>query len=181
MWEYKNCKLPINVTNKHGCYQAILKPAKEQLDAMLSHYSRVLVFRLDLHVYDYTGSNDKVSKMLRQLKLWLKEKYDMEATGHLWVREVEKAKQQHYHFVIMLNGHKIRYPKKVIEWIESYWTLRNEPKPYTPRECYTMIKRNDQATYNKAFYRLSYLAKERSKGYKDKTANNYSTSRIKPR
>ena len=149
------------------------------MDSMQSRHSRVLVFRLDLHVYDYTGTNTKISKMLRQLKLWLSNKYEMDNIGHIWVREMEKAKSQHYHLAIMLNGHKIRHPKKVIDWIENYWTFRNEPKPYTPKKCYTLVVRGKQETFDEAFYRLSYLAKERGKGYKDRAANNYSASRIK--
>ena len=137
--------------------------------------------RIDLHVSEYSGANEKVSKMIRRLEERLKEQYGMTDVGHIWVREMEKAKRQHYHLALMLNGHKLRHPKKLIAWIEKYWTDRNEPKPYTPRACYTMVKRGEQETYSKAFYRLSYLAKERGKGFKDAAANNYSTSRLKRR
>jgi len=180
VWRHKTGELEINVTKRYGCYSSILKAAQGQMDAMLSRYSRVLVFRLDLHLCEYSGNNEKLSMMMRRFKGWLGDKYGLELVGHLWVREMEKAKSQHYHLVFMLNGHKIRHPSKLISWIERYWEARNEPKPYTPRACYTMVGRNDPETYGKAFYRISYLAKERGKGYKDATANNYSASRIKP-
>ena len=149
------------------------------MDAMLSNHSRVLILRLDLHVYDYTGDNTKISTVLRRVKEWLAEAYGMAKVGHIWVREVEKAKRQHYHLALMLDGRKIRYPQKVIDWIDNYWTIRNEPKPYTPRACYTMVYRDDRASFEKAFYRLSYLAKSRGKGYRNQTANDYSSSRLK--
>lgn len=180
IWQHQNSALEINVTKRYGCYLDILKATKGQLDAMQSRYSRVLVVRIDLHVYEYTGSNTKLSKMLRRLKEWLADKYDMKHSGHIWVREVEKAKRQHYHLALMLDGHKVRYPQKVIEWVEDYWIKRNEPKPYTPRACYTMVARGSAQSTQKAFYRLSYLAKERGKGYKDQQAKDYSASRIKP-
>ncbi len=179
VWKSGNADLPINVTKRFGCYEHILRAIYGQMDAMLSNHSRVLILRLDLHVYDYTGDNTKISKVLRRAKEWLAETYGMNHVGHIWVREVEKAKCQHYHLALMLDGRKVRYPKKVIEWIESYWTIRNEPKPFTPRACYTMVYRGDCASFEKAFYRLSYLAKSRGKGYKDRAANNYSASRLK--
>ncbi len=172
-------KLPINVTKRYGCYVSILKAAQHQMDAMLSRYSRVLVFRLDLHQYDYSGDSEKLSMMMRRFKGWVADRYGIKLVGHLWVREKERAKSQHYHLVFMLDGHKVRHPSKLISWIEHYWEFRNEPKPYTPRACYTMVKRDDFNSYSKAFYRISYLAKERGKGYKDVAANNYSASRIK--
>ncbi len=159
----------------------MLKAMKGQLDAMLSFRSRVLVVRLDLHVSEYTGDNRKVSRMLSKLKRWLLEQYQMSKVGHVWVREQERAKKQHYHLALMLDGRLVRHPSKVIKWVEQYWEFRNDPKPYTPRSCYTMVTRRDEESYNKAFYRLSYLAKDRGKGYKDVTANNYSVSRLKRR
>lgn len=181
IWDYQGDAVKINVTKRYGCFQGILIPIKQQLDAMVERYSRVLMVRIDLHVHEYSGANKKISTMLRRLKEWLTETYGMTDVGHIWVRELEKAKSQHYHLALMLNGHKLRHPSKLIAWIEQYWTNRNEPKPFTPRACYTMIKRGDPGTYGKAFYRLSYLAKERGKGYKDAAANNYSASRLKPR
>jgi len=178
VWRYQGRELPINVTKRYGCYQDILKALVGQMDAMLNRHSRVLVFRLDLHLHDYTGDNHQISMMLRRCKQWLLERYQMSVVGHLWVRELESAKQQHYHLTLMLNGHQIRHPAKVIEWIEHYWTIRDEPKPYTPKSCYTMIHRGDKTQFNTAFYRSSYLAKTRGKGYKDATANNYSASRL---
>jgi len=179
IWKHQDAELEINITKRNGCYVSILKAVKGQLDAMLSYYSRVLTFRLDLHLVDYSGDNKKLSRMIGRLTEWLRNKYSTARVGYIWVREIEKAKSQHYHLMIMVDGRTIRHPSKVIEWIERYWQLRGEPKPYTPKSCYTIVKRCQPETYQKAFYRASYLAKSRGKGYKNPTANNYSTSRIK--
>lgn len=179
-WEHQDQELEINVTKRYGCYHSILKAMKGQLDALLSHYSRVLVIRLDLHLFEYTGDNKKISRLMGRFTEWLQDKYGKTRIGYVWVREIEKAKSQHYHLALMLDGRLVRHPSKIIEWIERYWEVRDEPKPYTPKNCYTMVSRNEDETYQKAFYRLSYLAKARGKGYKDRAANNYSTSRIKP-
>lgn len=180
-WEYQGTELKINVTKQIGCYVSILKSVKGQMDAMQSHYSRVLIIRLDLHMFDYSGDNKKLSRMMGRLTEWLRKKYSTARVGYVWVRETERAKSQHYHLALMIDGRALQYPVKVIEWVERYWQLRNEPKPFTPKNCYTMVERDKPETYQKAFYRLSYLAKSRGKGYKNVTANNYAVSRIKPK
>ena len=179
LWKHEGEELEINITKRYGCYVSILKALKGQMDAMQSHYSRVHVIRLDLHMNDYSGDNEKISRMMGKLTEWIKKKYSTSRVGYIWVREHEKAKSQHYHLAIMIDGRAIQYPAKVIEWVESYWQLRDEPKPFTPRNCYALMERDKPQTYQKAFYRISYLAKERGKGYKNPTANNYSVSRIK--
>jgi len=178
VWCHQNVELDICVAKRSGCYLAILKPIKQQLDAMLSHYSKVLMVRLDLHVCEYSGDNKKISYLMKKLKKSLNQKYGMKHVGYSWVRELETSDRQHYHLALLLNGHKIRYPQKIIKWIEQFWQNRGEPKPFTPKNCYTMIYWGDHESYKKAFFRMSYFAKERGKGHKDLAANNYSTSRL---
>jgi len=180
-WKHQGAELKINVTKRNGCHVSILKSVKGQIDTMQSYYSRVLIIRLDLHVNEYSGDNLKLSRMMGRLTEWLREKYSTDRVGYVWVREHERAKNQHYHLALMIDGRAIQYPIKVIEWVENYWQKRDEPKPFTPKNCYTMIERDKPETYQKAFYRISYLAKSRGKGYKDTTANNFSVSRIKPK
>ena len=44
-------------------------------------------------------------------------------------------------------------------------------------DCYK-VHRGDDKAFSEAFYRCSYLAKERGKGYGSSGANNYSGSRV---
>lgn len=170
--------LPICANSKHGCFVEILERTKDQMDAMLSHHSKILVIRFDLHVDTYQPTNALISKFVRKLRKKLTAKYKLTRIGYIWAREQEKAKRQHYHFALIVDANKIRYPKKVLEIVDGIWQAWLLPKPYTPRNCYYLVKRGDTEIYQEAFYRLSYLAKTRGKGYKSKTANDYSASRI---
>jgi hypothetical protein len=172
--------LPINANAElgQGCFVEVLQQIDGQLAAMLSHHSRVMVLRLDLHLYDYTDANGEVSRFVRKVKKRLCRRYGFSRVGHVWAREIEKAKQQHYHIALFLDGNTVQHPAQVIRLCEEIWQGWGHPKPYTPENCFSVIGRNDARGYGEAFYRLSYLAKLRGKGYKAKAANDYSASRI---
>lgn len=174
-------QLNINANDKRGCFVEILESTKQQIDAMLSHHCKVLVIRIDLHVNRYQPDNTLISNFVRKLRKKLNTKYNLSRLGYIWVREQERAKHQHYHFALLIDANKIRYPKKVITIIEDIWQKWLLPKPFTPGHCYYLVHRGDNTAYQEAFYRLSYMAKERGKGYKAKTANDFSTSRIRPK
>lgn len=170
--------LSINANSKHGCFVEILERIHQQLEAMLSYHGKVLVLRLDLHTYDYEPTNKLMSNFLRKLKKRCKRNLGVKRIGHIWAREIEKAKSQHYHLGLMFDGNKVRHPSKLIRLVETIWEQWNQPKPYTPQNCYYLIHRNSRANYSECFNRLSYLAKVRGKGYRDKTANDYSASQV---
>jgi Inovirus Gp2 len=171
--------LAIQTTKKRGCYLEILEALKSQMDAFLSHHARMLFVRVDLHQYEYSDDNKPMSDFMRKFIKRLKRDYKMTRVGYLWVREMEKAKRQHYHLVVMLDGRAVRYPKKVIEVAESIADGWGWPKPFTPKKCYYTVHRSDFDSFAQAFRRGSYLAKERGKGYKGITANNYGRSVIR--
>jgi len=175
-----NQQLDINVTAKQGCYVEILERTKSQLDAMLSHHSRVIVIRLDLHVNHYEDKNTLLSKFIRKLRKRLCRQYDLKRVGFIWVREIEKAKQQHYHLALILNANKVNHPANVYSLIDDIWMGWGQPKSFRPEHGYYKLTRTDTETYQEAFMRLSYMAKQRGKGYKVKQANDFSTSRLKP-
>jgi len=97
---------------------------------------------------------------------------------------VEKSKKQHYYLVLMLDGHKINYPSKVISLAKQIWEGRELGHIPTIKNPYYMIEREDLDSYAKAFYRISYLAKVRGKGVgksgklKALKVNDYYASRI---
>lgn len=172
--------LPINANAElgQGCFVEVLEQIDGQLAAMLSHHSRVMVLRLDLHLYDYTDANGEISRFVRKVKKRLCRRYALKRVGHAWAREMEKAKQQHYHIALMLDANKVQHPAQVIRLCEEIWQGWNHPKPFTPENCFSVIRRHDVRGYGEIFWRLSYMAKIRGKGYKGKAANDYSTSRI---
>lgn len=90
-----------------------------QVDAMLSPHSKVHVIRFDLRVYVYTENNVLMSTLNRSLHKWLKHKYNLKRVGFAWCRELETAKQQHYHYALMIDVHKINYPYEVTNKIKE--------------------------------------------------------------
>jgi len=162
-------------------YREILAAIKSQMDAMLSHNARVMFLRIDLHAREYSPDNVPLSRFMRKMKKRLTKDYGFTRIGHIWAREQETAKQQHWHLVLLLDASKVRHPKYVIELIEQIAERWDWPKPYTPENCYAIIRRDDADAYGKAFKRASYLAKERGKGHKAKAANDYNRSHIRQR
>ena len=170
--------LPINVPSaKRGCFEEILEARYQQMRAFLSHHSRMFYIRLDIRINEYTPDNKLISDFMRKFIKRLKRHYKLTRVGYCWVREIEKAKQQHYHLELYLDGHKVRgfkYVVKIAQEIASGWDW---PSPWQPKNCYTKVINEDD--FKKAFYRGSYLAKTRGKNYKGKTSRNFGSSQIR--
>ena len=181
LYQFSNKVFPINThDSKYLCREDILDSGIGQLLAMLSFHSRVLTLRVDLHIREYEASNIRISKFISKLRKWLVCHYKMKRIGYLWVREQERAKSQHYHLILYLDGNKIRYPSKINKWVREYWTWHDQPKPPTIKNCYTMVHRDDKESLDESVYRMSYLAKKRGKGYGGPKTRDYSSSRIIP-
>ncbi|QDP01813.1 inovirus-type Gp2 protein [Thalassotalea sp. PS06] len=166
-------------SQKSGLFKPMLVSMIYQLDVMLTHHSKVHVLRFDLRLYKYTDDNKIIEVFLRRLKKWLKRKYELKRVGYAWARELETAKNQHYHFALFLNGHKINYPQELIKKILAI-ASQIDTSAFIPDNCYYNIKRGDYESIQAAIWRLSYLAKARGKGYKAKQTKNYGTSKLLP-
>ena len=176
--EINNEKLKINAGVDKGIYLEILKKLIEQLDIAYSIHKRVLVVRFDLHLRHYTPNNEVISKFIKRTKQWLVRNYKIKGIGYAWVREVERAKIQHYHLVLFLDGDKIRYPNKLNKHIKETWS-DNGYMPTIKNPYYFLDKHNHKEMRGKAINRISYLAKTRGKRYRDHQAKDYRTSRLK--
>jgi urease gamma subunit len=157
-----------------------IKAMINQVDTMLSHHSKIHIIRFDLRVYEYTENNAMITVFNRRLHKWLKRNYNLKRIGFIWCRELETAKQQHYHYALMIDGHKVNYPYDVTNKVKEIWQ-QLDGSEYFPDNCYYNIKRNDYESIQGAIWRLSYLAKARGKGYKLDQTKNYAVSRIKPK
>jgi hypothetical protein len=177
IFTHNGTDLPINVTAKSGCYVEMLKPFAEQLTVAYSSWKRVLVYRFDLHLPLYTPTNEQLSGFIRALRVWIKRNYNSEL-GYVWAREQERSKAQHYHLGVFINGNKIRHPKKLREKIVQLWSDNGKgySVPTIPKPFYFV---EDDFQLADAYYRLSYLAKERGKGYRPEKTKDFSTSRRK--
>ncbi|WP_255229480.1 inovirus-type Gp2 protein [Pseudoalteromonas sp. HM-SA03] len=170
------------VNGKHsGIYSHMAKQMISQVNAMLTYHSKVILIRFDLRLYAYTVDNSVITKFNRILFKWLKRKYGLKRIGFMWCRELEKAKQQHYHYALMLDGHKVRHPHDILIKVKQIWNEQLQGSEFTPKRCYYNLKRDDYNSIARAIWRISYLAKTRGKGYKPSQTKNYGTSRIKPK
>ena len=175
--------LPLSMGGE-GHYLPILQRTMEQLDAMLSYYSSVLVIRTDIRLQFFTATNELMSKIMRKILKRLKSgRFNQNLVGYVWCREQHTSDAQHYHLILMLNGHKNRHPHNIIKLIEEIceWWDRDFSKPYTPKNCYQVVRRGDQDAKQIFFVRASYLAKVKTKGNRPLMTNDYSSSRIKPK
>lgn len=180
--------LPVNTYDgTKGCYVEMLKAIDDQLRAMLSHHSRVLMVRLDVHVHERDPKNEIMSDFVERLKRWASGNYKKNVrTGHVWCRELSTDKGLHYHLILLFNGNEVKSHYKVWEKAQqiaehhAHRGYRNVPY-FDDRPMHMMITRGDEASYDKAFKWASYLAKTRTKDnkYRSDKGKNYSKSKIR--
>jgi len=164
---------------RQGAYAEILNSMFEQFDTALNIHKRILLHRFDLHPTYNTLTNALLSKFIDRLKKWIGRNYGIRNIGYIWVREQERAKKQHYHLALFLDGNRIRHPKKLNAQIKEMWTpYGHMPTIINP---YYFVDKNNQGKRLDALYRVSYFAKVRGKGYRDSQTKDYSTSRLKIR
>ena len=167
-----------NKSKRQGIYAGILHKAIDQLDVCQFKWRRVFVVFFNLHQKGYyTKDNKHISRFRKNLNRRLEREYTISEVGYLWVREQEKVKAQHYHFVLFLDGNKIRHSGKIIKIIKDTWKNINlvNTMPVIGNPYYFI---DNEETKADAIYRMSYLAKVRGKGYRDQHVKDYSTSRL---
>lgn len=163
---------------KSGLISHTIKAMINQIDAMLSHHSKVILIRFDLRLYEYTENNGIMTTFNRKLHKRLKRKYNFKHIGFMWCRELETSKNQHYHYALMIDGHKVDLPYGIIAKIEEI--LQDlDCSVFFPTMCFYRMKRDDHQSIQDAIWRISYIAKSRGKGYKPSQTKNHGTSRIK--
>ena len=171
-----------HVTTKFGTFEIQSKPSGWIPDIMhtqvrlfneaLTQHSKVLVIRFDAHLGFYEPTNQKISRLLQRLRAWCLTHYSkLREVRYLWVRETEKAKHQHYHVVLLLNGNLVKHPQLIFEATDRLWGTR------VHRVKFHLLTRFDYHKLSDAFHHVSYLAKARGKGYKPLHTKNYGSSR----
>jgi len=170
-------ELNINSSEQYGVYPIIIEKFVIELDKMIDKYKRVFVLRVDLHLDNYSDDNKEISEFMRAQVQRIRRKYKTKYVGYIWVREVERAKTQHYHLAFFIDGDKIRAPYGLNQQIKAKW-YKNGHRSVVPKPYYFLDKHNMKEEREEVIYRLSYLAKVRGKGYRSAQAKDYSTSRI---
>lgn len=167
--------------NSEGLNLKILKAGFEQLDCMLSYYSKVTIVLLQLHQYTFTKDNQAISTLFKKLIIKLKKHYRCQI-GYIWVREQERAASQHYHAAIMLSGHVCQKSYEIDKLTMELWH-QLDPANFSYKvknrvyRIQTYLKNHE---LNAVRLRLSYMAKNKGKSAV-KGVQNYNTSRLKPK
>ena len=173
-----NEHIEINSNEYMGVYPIIIEKMVDQLDICLQIHKRVFVLRFDLHLKEYSGDNKIISTFMNRLKQWIKRNYKTKDIGSVWEREKERAKTQHYHAALFIDGDVIRYPNKLLRAIRTKW-FKYGHCPVIKHPYYFIDKHNLEDERKKVIKRVSYLAKTRGKGYRNSQAKDYQTSRLK--
>ena len=173
-----NEQLEINSTETLGVYPIIIEKMVEQLDACIAIHKRVFVLRFDLSLKQYSDDNKQVSAFMRGQVQRIRRKYKTKHVGYVWVREMERAKTQHYHCALFIDGDVLRTSNVLNQQIKVKW-YKHGHRSVVPRPFYFIDKHNLEDKRKKVIHRLSYLAKVRGKGYRSSQAKDYSTSRLK--
>lgn len=166
---------------KAGIYSRILHRAIDELDKSLLLWGRVFALRFDLHHKGICKADNKwLSRLFKNLKRRLERSYGIAEMGYCWVREQERGKSQHYHAVLFIDGDEIRHPAKISKIITDTWSSINPVNTaYFPRNQYYFV--DCSTVKHDLVYRMSYLAKVRGKGYRDKDTNDFFCSNLPKR
>jgi len=162
-----------------GLLTHILRPMLTLFASMLDSHSKVFVYRFDLRIPEHTADNKVISDFLRRLKKRIKAHYKTGDVAYFWVREQERAKRQHYHVALILDGHKVRHPYQINLWIHDYSDIFD----LTPHYSSYWNVRRDRADFESkkadACYHISYLAKSRGKGSRPPQTKDFGHSRFR--
>ena len=161
---YKEQALLINADDSYKCIPALVERLADEFNSALKLHSKVLAVRIDIHTHTPDLKNSAIEGLLRWLKQDLKRNYRMKNIGHMWVREYGEKKKTHWHLVLLLDGNKVQDSRSVVNKIKCYWEEKKQYGEVKPvKSPYIKIIRGDMDSFNEAFYRSSYLTKERSK------------------
>ncbi|MDG2646575.1 inovirus-type Gp2 protein [Vibrio parahaemolyticus] len=171
---YFNDKLWRVNPSKSGLRTDILRCLLGMLDSALAKHRKVFIFRFDLSVNEYTRNNELIAKLVRRLSRRVKAHYKADLS-YCWVRELERAKKQHYHFCVVIDGSKVNHPHMLQEWLILIW----EQFGRCSWAGYHNVERGDSLALQDATYHISYLAKPRGKGYRATQTKDYGHSKIR--
>ncbi len=166
--------------SKRGVIKEILHKSYCLIDIMLSYYSKVTAVLIQLHQAQATTDNHLLTHTVQKLKSSLKKHYKCEI-GYFWVREQLKAESQHYHMLVMLNGHKCQQSALVDKVVQEAWqSIHPDNFSFRVRNRIYRINRTGNGHELRALrMRLSYMAKKEGKTELRTYTNTYGFSRLK--
>ncbi len=150
----------------------------QQMDVMLTKYSKVCIIQFDLHVLEYTPNNKILGTFKRRLfgRISTKYKINENDIGYFWCREYEKGKGQHYHWAVIVDGKKVRSGYPINKLARIVWESMDGTIHF--RKYHPNVTRTSLPKQTDAMDHLSYLAKTRTKGYAGDKVKSFSSSKV---
>ena len=134
----------------------------QHCECMLSHYSKVLVARIDLSTQSYSINNQLFLKFIKKQLSVLTKQYNCKVS-YICAREKNTSSNQHYHLAILLSGHKINHSSKLTSQIKKAWESQGLGYAKLVDHPYHLMLRGNKLSIEPALYRLSYLTKRATK------------------
>lgn len=163
-----------------GVYHEMIKQMIKELVGFTYHYSKCFFMRFDLHVNEYSESNSVISKFLKTFTRKIFAHYRLNKMCFIWCREISSSDAQHYHFMIGLDGHKVKHSQKIYHILEGIWKVKMG-NFWQPDNCF-YFSNTKSSSYEEVIrsviYRASYLAKVRSKFDTRRKGKMYGRSRL---
>ncbi|MGL6251831.1 MAG: inovirus Gp2 family protein [Billgrantia desiderata] len=172
-----------------------LQALQDTLERATSEYPRVLAFRVDpvipTAISDSMTPQDHqrlIRRFIASLKAIISHDREQKRlhgwvpgtrVRHVWCREVGTNGKPHYHFFLILNRDAYYLPGRVGSpnenlfsrvsraWYSALGVEWNPQEPWihVPQNPVYWINRGDAESFQKAFYRASYLCKADTKQY----------------
>jgi hypothetical protein len=164
-----------------GINNKILNSFLRQLAVMEERHNKLFIYIFILDVKESNNTNSIMKPFNEKLAQHFAKYQKTNEMGYQWVREKVNDKPEHYHQVLILNGNKIQNVKHIYQPMLDIWQSVGGSNIHRPENPYYNYRRGDFQTLADIIYRVSYFAKNATKGDKPAQTKNYGTSRIKPK
>jgi len=173
---------PINTDAERGlaCDKRILDALKRTIDTGLEQSSKALVVRYDVRFPNGMEIDDTTNQAFRAFQSTFCKRLSRQGLKpkYVAVREHDTSTNPHYHVALVLDGQKTKSAYKHLEHAEATLAYQlgleqdknhglihscRESKDGQPQTNTYMLSRSSNEEYDKAFHRLSYLAKVATK------------------
>lgn len=159
---------------------SIMNASLQLIEHALTNYQKVILVRLDFHMNKFTNHNKAIQNLFNKLKVQIKEQFSSNLF-YLWVRERTcTSLPQHYHVVLALSGHTCLNSWNVYHIARDIWEAHPDSgscyHPYNP--FYTLSRISNRKFHENlkaCIYRVSYLAKDKSKENNPEVKRRYGT------
>ncbi|MDW8844610.1 inovirus-type Gp2 protein [Erwinia sp. MMLR14_017] len=137
--------------------------------------SRLFAIRMDFRLSAFTPDNSPMTRFQQAFIPALRKKYPKTFINYAWVREQDKSDAQHYHYVLILNGHHVCYAQPLVDLMAELWETTTGGIHWLPKNPWYKVNRGDIDSQASFIKRISYFGKKRSKARNPAGVKSYET------